>query len=299
MITKVIKVKNVNQQIPFDGDASKQWFVEVVNSNFPAPQIGMIMNGVINLVWEPRCLNCEVEVIFHTEAEAEVAKEAANYRRLALSLASKLPGMAKSITKSLVLMVTFGVILAVVSQFVDTSKFKAWWSSFTIIAVAETTEEAVSGEYAAIITNSHELYDSDAMREISKETGVDVAKDFWYIGNGEFIMRDLVQRKGAVFLTDYDGAEDYCSQFGGIVPTLKMQKTILGRKDLPFVKKRSRDIEWTSTNTGGDDYAINIKDDLPPQEAYFTDNGTLTADEDDIDLAFRCMFTAKNFVEEL
>ncbi|MBU2648525.1 hypothetical protein KKI24_27710 [bacterium] len=299
MITKVIKVKNISQAIPFDGDPSKQWFVEVVNSNFPAPRIGTVINGVMNLTWEPRCLNCEVEVIFHTEKEIAAVKEKAAVRRLALGIASKLPGLIKTISISIISMIVLGVGLAIASNFIDTSSFRSWWKSFNIVGVAESTEQAVSSEYAAVLTNSHDLYGSEAFKKIERKTGVNINDKFWYAGSGIFIMRDLVTEtvKGEdkPVLMDYDDADSYCGKFKGIVPSLEVQKSILRRKDLPFIKYNGYHAEWTSTNVGGDDYAINLKDAVAPPAAYYSDGGLLSSDADDIHIAFRCMIYAETF----
>lgn len=304
MIVKEITVRNINTAIAFTGDPNVDWFVEVLESNLPAPTIQSIANGSINLLFKTRCLNAKIKLAFHTDGESALVEQIddAVTKQAVLSkfwkwLTSDMKTTVKSIPKMVAVVIVGGLIWALIDLKYDTGPVKEAWKQTSLPAVAEGIGQFIESkdENMWIGANNHPIYESEAIKGIEEKHKLVFKDEFAYVGNGVFLMRSVIG-ENKVTMFDHEDAEDKCDTIDTYLPTEKILQEILPQISKFRISKWGDYPEWTSDGGGwvSDDYVIHLKNADFPDGAYKKE-GRVYADADDVKAAARCMFMTADF----
>ncbi len=243
MIHQTIKVKNIEQTIPFSGSAAKTWYVEVVShSNLPAPTVKRVGGGTMDLVWPPRCLNLEIEVIFHTEAETAEAKKVAISKRVAMGMVKGFPKVVKNITLSLAVIGVFGLILGVLAIAGINEPHKLWQRVPTVSSISTSVQESTGFKTAF---NSHPFFNSELSWKYTTENQGKRLKDiFQWVG--KYDDGDMFIEKNLLIMTPYDGLVEYCDRYPMARPPKYEELEFVSDKWTTGWRIESLGPEWTS-----------------------------------------------------
>lgn len=238
MIQQKIRVKNLSQTIRFPGDASKQWYVEVIDSNFPAPVIGRIGNGTMDLVWQPRCLNAEIDVIFHTAEETSAVEEVSRLMRLKIATFK----WTKAIMMSFLIIGAVGLILGILALMGIKQPHQLWEKVPTIFGVSEEVQKSSGFK---TVFNSHEFFNSEvSWKYTEKNAGQRLKDKFQWVG--EYNGKDLFIGKHLQILAMYDMVSEHCDSFPlARIPTYDELKFVSENWTANW-KIDSLGSEWTS-----------------------------------------------------
>lgn len=308
MITQKVFIKNTITDLPFNGDPTKDWYCEIVDSNHNStgnPRVVRVRSGYITIDSPPRCLNAELTLIFHTQEDKETGAVEALEKNIVKATADGFKnGVSKTLKwvgVSLAGFVTLSIAISVISYFFNIEKIKRAYQSFNAVNAADGITGVVQNreEYSRVATNSYdEVFLSKDIVEKEEKLKIKYSELFWYVGDGVFFMRDLVKDKeGKVVLSDKEDADEYCSNLGAKVLSSENQNTIFSSPYLPFVTHDRDTPQWTSDNPSGDDYVILLENGKGPDNSY-RENGLLMGDEDDVKAGFRCGFHKSKFIEE-
>ena len=313
MITLKTFVKATEFAIPFGGDTTKTWYVEVFGSNIPNPEILGFAHGSVTLKFKPEALNYDVTLNFYTASEEGLSKsvdEAITQKNNVALLATKAKAwIAETIRTSprllaLIISVALGFVIIerVFPPEGDPHKYREGWKNISAAGVADWMDELYDNrdEIKMVGMNAHPIYDSYAIKEIEErfvdqdgENKLSFRAMFKYTGKEIFVMKDLIENDGDPILMDHDSAQNYCS----MIETSVAEESIL-KEVFPHlgVKERDEVAEWGAESNGwfSDDYAVFVKDADIPDGAYKRD-GRFFVDGDDVKLGARCMFRASDF----
>lgn len=321
---KFINNSNVIIELKGDIDISLLSLTQTKPSPYPTPRFEHMGGSKIKMFYENN-IPCHLvfEYIFQSHS-SEVQKDA-------VTLWGKIPTFFKTLLKRILFSALFAVVVGVAiygDNKYNEGKIGNWFTPANWIAEKLSEgEDNIKSIDTRILTNNHKLYQSEGFIEAENlvnenlndkiedlrddgkieeakklESGLVKLKDeYWFLGGGLFVFKEVVTKGKEPILVTYEVAEDFCEMIGAEVISKDDSEVMNGLlvylTSIFTVRDNSKVPEWTSTETVEDGYnKILMKSSDKTPVFSMNVRGEIAGDIEQTKAAFRCSMEESAFL---
>lgn len=228
---------------------------------------------------------------------------------------------------SLLVAALFGVAIYADNKYNEGKIGDLFTPSVWIAEKLSDSEESIKSIDTRIITNDHKLYQSegflDAENVVNEKLNekikdlqdggymdeaekleselVKLKDEYWFLGNGLFVFKEVVTKGDKPVLVNFEIADDFCDMIGAQVISADDYEVMGGLlvylSSIFSVSEDSNVPEWTRTETVESDYNIILMKSSNKTPVFSMNvRGEIAGDIEQTKAAFRCSMSESDFV---